>query len=108
MDCFYLYCVSSPARVNVDSDTLSLKILQLEALMKLYENHIQWLSTDSRLHLGELKGCKVAILVETSDQLFEDKEFVNEYKRALSQFIEEQLAMKEAVHLIQFGFSPHS
>lgn len=74
--------------------------------MDLYKNHIQWLSTASRLHFGELKGSKVAILIETSDQMFQREYFVKEFLELLNQFLEEQLVKKEAVYLIQFGSAP--
>lgn len=106
--CSIVVIFHSPARVNVDSDKLSLKMKQLEAQVEHYKNQIHWLSTESRLHFGELKGHKVAILVEASDRLFQRNGFIEEYKRCLNQFINEQLVKKEVVYFIQFGSTPSS
>ena len=52
------------------------------------------------MYFGHLNGSSVALLVEASDHLFQERE---ECKDGLKLLIDEQLVQKEAVYLIQFG-----
>ena len=87
----------------MEPDKLSFKKLQLKTLITFYENRIQWLSTDSRLYFGLLKGSKVALLVEASDHLSCNGDKWEEFTGAVRLLIQEQLREKEVVHLVQFG-----
>ena len=95
-----LLCKPSRPQAHLDSGKLQLKCSQLKSLVKFHENHIDWLSTGSRMYFGHLSGSNVALLVEASDHLFQECE---EYKDGLKLLIDEQLVQKEAVHLMQFG-----
>ena len=98
--------LSSPSRpqAHLDTDKLKLKQSQLKSLIKFYKKRIHWLSTNSRLYFGHLKGSNVALLVEPSSQLSQDEE---EHQTALKLLISEQLIRKETVYLIQFGSEVH-
>ena len=95
-----LFCSPSGPQAHLDSGKLQLKCSRLKSLIKFHENHIDWLSTGSRMYFGHLSGSNVALLVEASDHLFQECE---EYKDGLKLLIDEQLVQKEAAHLIQFG-----
>lgn len=84
----------------MDPDKVKLKQSQLKSLIRFYKKRTHWLSTNSRLYFGHLKGSNVALLVEPSNQLSQNGE---EYQTALKLLINEQLIRKEMVYLIQFG-----
>lgn len=89
--------------VHFNRDALSHKISWLRALVGLYESQLSLFSTGSGLTFGRLEGGRVALFIETTEQLCSDEVRFASYKEAVGLLTREQLSGKEAVFLFQFG-----
>ena len=88
---------------------LAQKKKELRLLVRFYENRIHWLCHGSRKYFGLIQGSRIAIVVETSDLLFnlESGIVMTEYCVALNKLVEDQLEKKDLVYCIQYGSSPN-
>ncbi len=77
---------------------------QLETAMALYKGRIQWLSSGSRLKFGRVKGSKVVLLIDTSNEhCHGDKPRIGDCVHAVRELMREQLTDREVVYLMEFG-----
>eukprot|EP00731_Ephydatia_muelleri_P029350 Em0020g994a len=90
-------------KLHLDKDALSHKILWLRALADLYESQLPLFSTGSGQSFGRLEGSKVALFIETTEQLCRDESRLTSYKEAIGLLTREQLSGKETVQLFRFG-----
>lgn len=84
-------------------DLLSVKTAQLRALLQLYRDQSNRLSTTSRLYFGQLQqSSSLAILFDWSDgTCFSDR--FDQYVTAIDWLLEEQLSSLDTVHMIPLG-----
>jgi len=74
----------------------------------LYNDRIQWLQTGSRKWFGHVRGGdNIMLLVDSSERAC-DIGRVEEYSRALSCLVEEQLSNKSLLHCIHYGTDLHN
>ena len=100
---FQLFC---RPQLHLDQQLLAAKLKQLRSLMQLYESEVQWLSCSSRLWFGQLKGQKVAVLIDTSDSACTKEDYLH-YIMALQLLVMEQLSSMSEVHMMSIGSEIH-
>lgn len=97
-----LFNASFRPQVHLNHKLLSGKQQQLQSLLQLYENEIQWLSYGSRLWFGQIKGRRLVLLVDFSDTACFSS-YNSQYLTALQVLVTEQLASMDVVHLRTIG-----
>ena len=97
-----LFTASFRPQVHLNQKLLSGKQQQLQSLLQLYENEIQWLSYGSRLWFGQIKGRRVVLLVDFSDTACFSS-YNSQYLTALQVLVNEQLASMDTVHIRAIG-----
>ncbi|XP_072531298.1 von Willebrand factor A domain-containing protein 3A isoform X2 [Salminus brasiliensis] len=90
------------AQLEIDSETLADFEMQLYQATDLYHSRIRWLSQGSRKMFGTVKGSRLGVLVDTSDENCSE-ERLEDLQHNLLRLIEEQFSMKKVLHLMSFG-----
>ena len=97
-----LFGASFRQQVHLNHKLLSGKQQQLQSLLQLYENEIQWLSYGNRLWFGQIKGRRIVLLVDFSDTVCFSS-YNSQYLTALQVLVTEQLASMDVVHIRAIG-----
>ena len=105
---YYMTCSPSKPHAQMNQTKLSQKRKELKLLVRFYENRIYWLCHGSRKYFGLIRGSRIAMIVETSDQLFSlgSGLVAREYSLALNKLVEDQFEKKDLVYCIWYGSSP--
>ncbi|XP_051995866.1 LOW QUALITY PROTEIN: von Willebrand factor A domain-containing protein 3A [Xyrauchen texanus] len=75
---------------------------QLYIAIEMYHDQIKWLTQGSKKVFGVLNGSRVGVLVDTSDYNCSE-ERLPDLQQDLLTLIEEQLSLKNQLHLLSYG-----
>ncbi|XP_035381434.1 von Willebrand factor A domain-containing protein 3A [Electrophorus electricus] len=87
---------------EISAESLSDFETQLHQAIELYHSRIQWLTQRSRKMFGVVRGCRLGVLIDSSDwTCSEDK--LADLQHHLLLLTEEQFHMKKQLYFISFG-----
>ena len=95
------------SKTTYSGDILEDAETKLKDLLTLYSDRIKWLQTGSRRWFGHVRGGdNIMLLVDSSERAC-DVGRVEEYSRALSCLVEEQLSNKSLLYCVHYGTELH-
>ena len=96
-----IFCRDS--KTTYSRDVLEDSEAKLKDLLTLYNDRIKWLQTGSRWWFGHVRGGdNVMLLVDSSERAC-DIGRVEEYSKALSCLVEDQLSNKSLLYCTHYG-----
>ncbi|XP_076866258.1 von Willebrand factor A domain-containing protein 3A isoform X2 [Brachyhypopomus gauderio] len=87
---------------EIIAESLSDFEMQLHQLSELYHSRIQWLTEGSRKMFGVVEGCRLGVLIDSSDWT-RDAEKLADLKGHLLFLTEEQFCLKKQLYFLSFG-----
>ncbi|XP_051573656.1 von Willebrand factor A domain-containing protein 3A-like [Myxocyprinus asiaticus] len=89
-------------QMHISTESLNDFEEQLYIAIEMYHDQIKWLTQGSKKVFGVLNGSRVGVLVDTSD-LNCSEERLPDLQQDLLTLIEEQLSLKNQLHLLSYG-----
>ncbi|CAO2583081.1 von Willebrand factor A domain-containing protein 3A [Lemmus lemmus] len=88
-------------KVHFSTQTVRHFESRLSDTIELYQQRMRWLTENSKKAFGIIKGARVGLLIGASQVSSDAQE--EEFENDLTNFIDEQLSLKEKLYVLSFG-----